>query len=104
MASRLWRAGGGGRGITLSGGQRQRVTIARAVARAPRILILDDALSSVDAETEKLILDRLRTHFAGRTILVSTHRLTSIERADPIVVLARGRLVEQGPPRELPNP
>jgi len=93
----------GERGITLSGGQRQRVTIARAVARDPRILILDDALSSVDAETEKLILDRLRTHFAGRTILVSTHRLTSIERADLIVVLDRGRLVEHGPHGELLN-
>ena len=93
----------GERGITLSGGQRQRVTIARAVARDPRILILDDALSSVDAETEKLILDRLRTHFAGRTILVSTHRLTSIERADLILVLDRGRLVEHGPHGELLN-
>jgi ATP-binding cassette subfamily B protein len=91
----------GERGITLSGGQRQRVTIARAVARDPRILILDDALSSVDAETERLILDRLRAHFRGRTMLVSTHRLTSIEEADLILVLDRGRLVEHGTPSEL---
>jgi ATP-binding cassette subfamily B multidrug efflux pump len=91
----------GERGITLSGGQRQRVTIARAVARDPRILILDDALSSVDAETERLILDRLRAHFRGRTMLVSTHRLTSTERADRILVLDRGRLVEHGTPSEL---
>ncbi|MFQ5532741.1 MAG: ABC transporter ATP-binding protein, partial [Candidatus Methylomirabilales bacterium] len=86
----------GERGVTLSGGQRQRVTIARAVALDPRILILDDALSSVDAETERAILDRLRTYFRGRTILVSTHRLTSIDRADLILVLENGRLVEQG--------
>ena len=91
----------GERGVTLSGGQRQRVTIARAVARDPRILILDDALSSVDAETERLILDRLRAHFLGRTILVSTHRLTSMERADLILVLDRGRLVEHGTHGEL---
>jgi len=93
----------GERGITLSGGQRQRVTIARAVARDPRILILDDALSSVDAETERLILDRLCAHFLGRTILVSTHRLTSLERADLILVLDRGRLVEHGRHGELLN-
>ena len=93
----------GERGITLSGGQRQRVTIARAVARDPGILILDDALSSVDAETERAILDRLRAHFLGRTLLVSTHRLTSIERADLIVVLDRGRLAEHGTHGELLN-
>jgi ATP-binding cassette subfamily B protein len=91
----------GERGVTLSGGQRQRVTIARAVARDPRILILDDALSSVDAETERAILDRLRLHFRGRTILVSTHRLTSVEGADLILVLDRGRLAEHGTHREL---
>jgi ATP-binding cassette subfamily B protein len=91
----------GERGITLSGGQRQRVTIARAVAADPRILILDDGLSSVDAEIERIILDRLRTHFRGRTVLMSTHRLTSIERADLIFVLDRGRLVEQGRHEEL---
>ncbi len=93
----------GERGVTLSGGQRQRVTIARAVAPKPQILILDDALSSVDAETERAILDRLRLHFRGRTILVSTHRLTSIEAADLILVLDGGRLVEQGNHRELLN-
>lgn len=93
----------GERGITLSGGQRQRVTIARAVAADPRILILDDALSSVDAEIERIILDRLRAHFRGRTILMSTHRLTSIEGTDLIVVLDRGRLIEQGRHEELLN-
>ncbi|MFQ5847361.1 MAG: ABC transporter ATP-binding protein [Candidatus Methylomirabilales bacterium] len=93
----------GERGVTLSGGQRQRVTIARAAAPNPRILILDDALSSVDAETEGIILERLRAHFRGRTILVSTHRLPSIEAADVILVLDRGRLVEQGNHRTLLN-
>jgi ATP-binding cassette subfamily B protein len=93
----------GERGVTLSGGQRQRVTIARAVALNPQILILDDALSSVDAETEKAILDRLRSHFQGRTILVSTHRLTSTQRADLILVLDGGRHVEQGRHSELVN-
>ncbi|MFQ5961007.1 MAG: ABC transporter ATP-binding protein [Candidatus Methylomirabilales bacterium] len=93
----------GERGVTLSGGQRQRVTIARAVALDPQILVLDDALSSVDAETEKAILDRLRTHFRGRTILVSTHRLTSTQRADLILVLDRGQHVEQGRHSELVN-
>lgn len=91
----------GERGITLSGGQRQRVTIARAVARDPQILILDDALSSVDSEIERKILDRVRIHFSGRTILMSTHRLTSIERADLILVVDRGRVVEQGRHQEL---
>ena len=77
--------------------------IARAVAADPRILILDDALSSVDAEVERIILDRLRVHFRGRTIVMSTHRLTSIEGTDLIVVLDRGRLVEQGRHQELLN-
>jgi len=93
----------GERGVTLSGGQRQRVTIARAVVLDPQILILDDALSSVDAETEKAILDRLHTHFHGRTVLVSTHRLTSTPRADLILVLDGGRHVEQGRHGELVN-
>ncbi len=91
----------GERGVTLSGGQRQRVTIARAVALNPQILILDDALSSVDAETERAILDRLRAHFRGRTILVSTHRLTSTQQADLILVLDGGRRVEHGTHAEL---
>lgn len=93
----------GERGVTLSGGQRQRVTIARAVALNPSILILDDALSSVDAETERAILDRLRVHFRGRTVLVGTHRLTSIQAADLILVLDGGRLMEQGKHDELLN-
>jgi ATP-binding cassette subfamily B protein len=86
----------GERGVTLSGGQRQRVTIARALAIDPQILILDDALSSVDAERERQILHRIVTALTGRTILVSTHRLSSIREADLILVLEGGGLVEQG--------
>lgn len=91
----------GERGVTLSGGQRQRVTIARALAIDPQILILDDALSSVDAKREGQILQRIVTALTGRTILVSTHRLSSIRKADLILVLDGGRLVEQGRHEEL---
>lgn len=86
----------GERGITLSGGQRQRTAIARAVVRDPAILLLDDALSSVDSHTEEEILGRLREFRKGRTTLVSTHRLSAIADADLIVVLDEGRVVEQG--------
>jgi ATP-binding cassette subfamily B protein len=91
----------GERGVTLSGGQRQRVTIARALAIDPQILILDDALSSVDAEREQQILHRIVTALRGRTIVVSTHRLSSIREADLILVLDGGRLVEHGRHEEL---
>ncbi|MBI2370579.1 MAG: ABC transporter ATP-binding protein [Deltaproteobacteria bacterium] len=86
----------GERGVTLSGGQKQRAAIARAVATDPRILILDDALSSVDAETEARILQRLETFMAGRTALVVSHRISAVRDADLIVVLEDGRIVEQG--------
>ncbi len=91
----------GERGITLSGGQKQRAAIARAVVREPAILILDDALSSVDAHTEEEILARLRERRVGRTTLVVTHRLSAIADADLVVVLDEGRIVEQGRHREL---
>ena len=77
----------GERGVTLSGGQRQRTCIARALARDPRILILDDCLSAVDTETEKALLGSLRSAGAGRTVLVAAHRLSSVRDADQIVVL-----------------
>jgi ATP-binding cassette subfamily B protein len=86
----------GERGITLSGGQKQRTTLARVLAAAPTVLILDDALSSVDASTEREILDRLRGFFAERTTILVAHRLTTVKEADLIVVLEHGRVVELG--------
>ncbi|MCW5892339.1 MAG: ABC transporter ATP-binding protein [bacterium] len=86
----------GERGITLSGGQKQRVTLARVLAARPEILVLDDALSMVDASTEREILDRLRDFFASRTTVLVAHRLTTVKEADLIVVLDHGRVVEVG--------
>ena len=86
----------GERGVTLSGGQRQRATLARAVMRNPRILILDDALSSVDTQTEQAILRGLRDVMAARTSLVIAHRISTIRAADWIVVLDGGRVADQG--------
>ncbi|MEB2345558.1 MAG: ABC transporter ATP-binding protein [Deltaproteobacteria bacterium] len=86
----------GERGVMLSGGQRQRATLARALALRPRILILDDTLSSVDAETEAAIRRGLREVFAGRTVIVISHRVASVRDADRIVVLDEGRVVERG--------
>jgi ATP-binding cassette, subfamily B, multidrug efflux pump len=91
----------GERGVTLSGGQRQRVTLARAVMRDPRVLILDDALSSVDTQTEQAILKRLRGVMAARTSLVIAQRISTIRSADWIVVLDGGRVVDQGTHEDL---
>ncbi|MBI3668000.1 MAG: ABC transporter ATP-binding protein [Acidobacteria bacterium] len=91
----------GERGITLSGGQKQRTAIARALVRDPRILILDDALSSVDTVTEERILNHLADVRRGRTTLLISHRVSTVRNADRIVVLAGGRLVEQGAHEEL---
>jgi ATP-binding cassette subfamily B protein len=91
----------GERGVTLSGGQKQRTAIARALVREPRILVLDDALSSVDAHTEREIRDGLRGYMKGRTTLVVTHRLSAVVDADLILVLEEGRLVERGRHAEL---
>ncbi len=91
----------GERGITLSGGQRQRVAIARALLMNPRILILDDSLSSVDTQTEKLIQAALDNLMAGRTTFVIAHRLSTVRRADLILVMEAGRIVERGTHEEL---
>ena len=86
----------GERGITLSGGQRQRVAIARAILMNPPIFILDDALSSVDIETEESILEGLERFLKGRTSFLVTHRIAPLRRADRIIVLDEGRIVEMG--------
>ena len=91
----------GERGITLSGGQRQRIAIARAILMNPRILILDDSTSSVDTQTEHLIQEALKNLMEGRTTFVIAQRLTTVRRADLIVVLDQGRIVEQGAHDEL---
>lgn len=91
----------GERGLTLSGGQKQRVAISRAVIRDPRILILDDALSSVDTYTEEKILQRLTEVMAGRTTILISHRVSTIRNADKIVVLHEGTIAEQGTHEEL---
>jgi len=91
----------GERGITLSGGQKQRTAIARAVLREPKILILDDALSSVDTFTEEKILGQLRGVMRDRTSVIVSHRISTVREADMICVLDEGRIVEQGTHDEL---
>jgi ATP-binding cassette subfamily B multidrug efflux pump len=91
----------GERGITLSGGQRQRLAIARALLMDPRILILDDSTSSVDTETERLIQQALERLMEGRTTFVIAQRLSTVRRADLILVMQDGRIVERGTHKEL---
>jgi ATP-binding cassette subfamily B protein len=91
----------GERGITLSGGQRQRVALARALVARPRVLLLDDSLSSVDAETEKEILGHLDEVMRGRTAILISHRVAAVRRAHQIAVLDQGKLVERGTHDEL---
>ncbi len=91
----------GERGITLSGGQKQRTSIARAIVRHPRILILDDSLSAVDTYTEDAILRRLRDFMKGRTSILISHRISTVKDADLIVVLQHGEIVERGTHEEL---
>ena len=86
----------GERGITLSGGQKQRTAISRALVRDPKILILDDSLSSVDTHTEEQILGELREVMKGRTSILISHRVSTVKDADEIVVLHEGRIVERG--------
>jgi len=91
----------GERGIKLSGGQRQRVAIARAILKDPAVLILDEATSSLDTESERLIEDALAKLLVGRTTLIIAHRLSTVQRADRLVVLEHGRIVEEGTHGEL---
>jgi len=91
----------GERGLTLSGGQKQRTALARAILRNPRILILDDALASVDTYTEERILEELRGVMAGRTTILISHRISTVRHADRIAVLVRGRIAELGSHEEL---
>src|SRR5579871_1776624 len=91
----------GERGVNLSGGQRQRTALARALATKARVVILDDPLSAVDTFTERRLVKRLRPALAGRTVLIATQRLSTVELADRAVVLEQGRIVESGKPTDL---
>lgn len=91
----------GERGVTLSGGQRQRVSIARAIAKDPKILILDDSLSAVDTKTEEKILESLKQVMKNRTSIIIAHRISTLKEADEIVVLDEGKIVERGTHKEL---
>jgi len=86
----------GERGLTLSGGQKQRVALARALLREPRILLLDDCLSAVDTQTEETILRNLRKVFAGRTVFLVSHRISTVKDCDLILVLDGGEVLERG--------
>ncbi|HEY5032235.1 MAG TPA: ATP-binding cassette domain-containing protein, partial [Actinomycetes bacterium] len=91
----------GERGVNLSGGQRQRVALARALIAGARVIVLDDPLSAVDTHTEHDLVGRLRPALAGRTVLVATQRLSTLELADRAVVVEGGRIVENGLPADL---
>jgi ATP-binding cassette subfamily B protein len=91
----------GERGVNLSGGQRQRVALARALIAGSRVLVLDDPMSAVDTETERHLVENLRPAVAGRTVLISGQRLSTVLVADRAVVLRDGKIVEQGLPEDL---
>jgi subfamily B ATP-binding cassette protein MsbA len=91
----------GDRGMTLSGGQRQRIVLARAIIRKPKILILDEATSSLDAESEKLIAEAMKRILGKQTTLIITHKLSSVANADTIIVMENGKIIERGTHKEL---
>ena len=86
----------GERGVTLSGGQIQRVSIARALIKDPEILLLDDCLSAVDTDTEEEILNHLKKQRKNKTTLIVSHRISSVKHADNIIVIEKGKIVQQG--------
>ena len=91
----------GERGVSLSGGQKQRISIARAVISKPELLILDDSLSAVDAETEEKILSGLKRERQNQTTIIAAHRISSLMHADEIIVIDDGRIIERGTHSEL---
>ena len=86
----------GEKGVALSGGQKQRISIARALIKNPEILILDDSLSAVDAKTETTIIKNIQNERAGKTTIITTHRLSAVQHADHIIVLDNGTIIEEG--------
>lgn len=93
----------GEKGVSLSGGQKQRISIARSLIKEPDILILDDALSAVDARTEQRIINHIKNNRKGKTTIIITHRLSAVHHADKIIVLENGKIVESGTHQELSN-
>lgn len=91
----------GERGVTLSGGQKQRISIARAIIKNPEILILDDCLSAVDTETEEIILKNLKRITQNKTTIIVSHRISSIKHADKVIILDKGKVIQQGTPEHL---
>ena len=91
----------GERGTNISGGQRQRLTIARAIARGPKVLILDDCMSAIDAETEARLVNGILRASEGITMLIASHRISSFRNLDWLVLMENGRIIAQGKPGDL---